>query len=74
MGKLQKSSLGSGPVKRIYKQIAKNTTFDELVIERIRGYLMRVRATRDLLNSGGSMPIITKRGRWSKTNTVMRYL
>jgi len=35
---------------------------------------MRVGAAQDLLNSGASMRIIMQRGRWSKTDTVMRYV
>ncbi|QWD16539.1 hypothetical protein G6700_01825 [Polynucleobacter paneuropaeus] len=35
---------------------------------------MRVGAAQDLLSSGASMPIIMQRGRWSKTDTVMRYV
>ena len=73
-GRISLSSLGSGQVNRIYKRIAKNAGFDELVIERISGHSMRVGAAQDLLNSGASMPIIMQRGRWSKTDTVMRYL
>jgi SAM-dependent methyltransferase len=59
---------------RIYKQIARNAGLDELVIEGIRGHSMRVGAAQDLLNSGAIMPIIMQRGRWSKTDTVMRYV
>ena len=73
-GRISRSSLGSGQVNRIYKRIAKNAGFDELVIERISGHSMRVGAAQDLLNSGASMPIIMQRGRWLKTDTVMRYL
>jgi len=47
---------------------------DELVIEGISGHSMRVGVAQDLLNSGASMPIIMQRGRWSKTDTVMRYV
>ena len=35
---------------------------------------MRVGAAQDLLNSGASMPIIMQRERWSKIDTVMRYV
>ncbi len=42
--------------------------------EGISGHSMRVGAAQDLLNSGASMPIIIQRGRWSKTDTVMRYV
>ena len=73
-GRISRSSLNSGQVNRIYKRIARNAGFDELVIEGISGHSMRVGAAQDLLNSGASMPIIMQRGRWSKTDTVMRYL
>ena len=73
-GRISLSSLGSGQVNRIYKRIAKNAGLDELVIEGISGHSMRVGAAQDLLNSGASMPIIMQRGRWAKTDTVMRYL
>ncbi len=35
---------------------------------------MRVGAAQDLMSSGISMPIIMNRGRWSKIDTLMRYL
>ena len=73
-GRISRSSLNSGQVNRIYKRIARNAGLDELVIEGISGHSMRVGAAQDLLNSGASMPIIMQRGRWSKTDTVMRYL
>ena len=73
-GRISLTSLGSGQVNRIYKRIARNAGLDELVIEGISGHSMRVGAAQDLLNSGASMPIIMQRGRWSKTDTVMRYL
>ena len=47
---------------------------DESEIRSISGHSMRVGATQDLLNSGASMPMIMQRGRWSKTDTVMRYV
>ena len=73
-GRISRSSLNSGQVNRIYKRVARNAGLDELVIGRISGHSMRVGAAQDLLNSGASMPIIMQRGRWSKTDTVMRYL
>jgi site-specific recombinase XerD len=72
--RISRSSLNSGQVNRIYKRIARNAGLDELVIEGISGHSMRVGAAQDLLNSGASMPIIMHRGRWSKADTVMRYL
>ncbi|MEN9862369.1 MAG: hypothetical protein RLZZ601_133 [Pseudomonadota bacterium] len=73
-GRIAHSSLGSGQVNRIYKRIARDAGLDELDIEGISGHSMRVGAAQDLLNSGASMPIIMQRGRWSKTDTVMRYV
>ena len=73
-GRISCSSLNSGQVNRIYKRIASDAGLDKLVIEGISGHSMRVGAAQDLLNSGASMPIIMQRGRWSKTDTVMRYL
>ncbi len=73
-GSISRSSLNSGQVNRIYKRIARDAGLDELVIEGISGHSMRVGAAQDLLNSGASMPIIMQRGRWSKTDTVMRYV
>jgi len=72
--RISRSSLNSGQVNRIYKRIARNAGLDKLIIEGISGHSMRVGAAQDLLNSGASMPIIMQRGRWSKTDTVMRYL
>lgn len=66
--------IGGGQINRIYKKIAKKAGLDESEIEGISGHSMRVGAAQDLLNSGASMPIIMQRGRWSKTDTVMRYL
>ena len=73
-GKISRSSLGSGQINRIYKRIARKVGLDESEIKGISGHSMRVGAAQDLLNSGASMPIIMQRGRWSKTDTVMRYV
>lgn len=67
-------NIGAGQINRIYKRIARKAGLDESEIKRISGHSMRVGAAQDLLNSGASMPIIMQRGRWSKTDTVMRYL
>jgi integrase len=66
--------IGAGQINRIYKRIARKAGLDKSAIEDISGHSMRVGAAQDLLNSGASMPIIMQRGRWSKTDTVMRYL
>ena len=66
--------IGAGQINRIYKKIAKKAGLDESEIEGISGHSMRVGAAQDLLNTGASLPIIMQRGRWSKTDTVMRYV
>jgi len=67
-------NIGAGQINRIYKRIARKACISESEIKGISGHSMRVGAAQDLLNSGASMPIIMQRGRWSKTDTVMRYV
>ena len=66
--------IGVGQINRIYKKLARKAGLDESEIKSISGHSIRVGAAQDLLNSGASMPIIMQRGRWSKTDTVMRYV
>ena len=68
------ANIGAGQINRIYKRIARKAGLNESEIEGISGHSMRVGAAQDLLNSGASMPIIMQRGRWTKTDTVMRYV
>jgi len=68
------SAVGAGQINRIYKRIAKAAGLDESIIKGISGHSMRVGAAQDLLSSGASMPIMMQRGRWSKSDTVMRYV
>jgi len=67
-------NIGAGQINRIYMRIARKAGLDESAIEGISGHSMRVGAAQDLLNSGASMPMIMQRGRWSKTDTVMRFI
>ena len=66
--------LSASQINRIYKLIAKKSKVDELVIRHISGHSMRVGAAQDLLRSGASLPMMMQRGRWSKADTVIRYL
>jgi site-specific recombinase XerD len=68
------SELQSSQINRIYKRLAKAANLPREIIDRISGHSMRVGAAQDLLKSGASMPLIMNKGRWSKTDTVMRYL
>jgi site-specific recombinase XerD len=67
-------NLGAGQVARIYKKLAKKANLDCATIKNISGHSMRVGAAQDLVKEGASMPVIMNRGRWSKTDTVMRYV
>jgi integrase len=67
-------SLGSGQIGRIYKRLDKRAGLDKELIEQISGHSLRVGHAQDMVNSGESMPMIMSKGRWSKTDTVMRYV
>ena len=66
--------LGSGQIARIYKRIASKAHLSCDTIKNISGHSMQVGAAQDLLREGKSLPNIMNRGRWSKTDTVMRYV
>ena len=68
------STLGPSQINRIYKRIAKNAGLSQNLTHGISGHSMRVGHAQDLVNSGASMPIIMSKGRWSKIDTVMRYV
>lgn len=61
-------------INRIYKRLAKRSKFDEKTIEHISGHSIRVGAAQDLAMKGLSLPMIMTKGRWSKTDTVLRYI
>lgn len=63
-----------GQISRIYKRLAKNAKIDPQVVKKISGHSTRVGAAQDLVISGASMPVLLQKGRWSKTDTVMRYV
>ena len=66
--------LNSSHINRIYKRIAIKSKLAPSTIQQISGHSLRVGAAQDLLSSGASLPIIMNRGRWSKSDTVMRYV
>lgn len=67
-------SLTAGQVCRIYKHLAGRAGFDESFINNVSGHSIRVGAAQDLLLSGASLPVMMAKGRWSKPDTVMRYV
>lgn len=66
--------LSESQINRIYKQIVSRTNIDKETLRNITGHSTRVGAAQDLLVSGASLPMIMQRGRWSKADTVMRYI
>jgi integrase len=66
--------ISGGQINRIYKRIAAQAKLDADMVEHISGHSMRVGSAQDLMNSGASMPMLMNRGRWTKTDTVMRYV
>jgi site-specific recombinase XerD len=66
--------LNSSQINRIYKKLARRARISADLIKNISGHSMRVGAAQDLLITGASFPVIMQRGRWGKTDTVMRYL
>jgi site-specific recombinase XerD len=69
-----KESLNSSPIGRIYKKIAQLSMVDKSIIRNISGHSMRVGAAQDLMLSGATMPVIMNKGRWTKIDTLMRYI
>jgi site-specific recombinase XerD len=69
-----KDSLNSSHVGRIYKKIAELSMVDKSIIKTISGHSLRVGAAQDLMLLGKTLPDIMNRGRWSKVDTVMRYI
>ena len=69
-----KDSLNSSHIGRIYKKIARLSMVDHSIIKNISGHSMRVGAAQDLMLSGATMPVIMNKGRWTKIDTLMRYI
>jgi site-specific recombinase XerD len=66
--------LGAGQINRIFKALGRKAKLEESAIKGISGHSMRVGHAQDLASSGASLPMIMSKGRWSKTDTVMRYV
>lgn len=66
--------LTGGQIGKIYKRLARDAEFGEEFVKHVSGHSMRVGAAQDLLLSGASLPMMMAKGRWSKPDTVMRYV
>lgn len=67
-------SLSWKQINRMMKKRGREVGFPEETIKTMSKHSLRVGAAQDLLVSGASMAIIMYRGRWSKSDTVMRYV
>ena len=67
-------NLGAQEVNRILKRLSKKAKIDDSVIQGISGHSLRVGAAQDLAQSGVSLPMLMAKGRWSKTDTALRYI
>lgn len=61
-------------INRIYKQLAKKAGLEPKLAHNISGHSLRIGSAQDMLKNGASLPMIMNKGRWSKVDTVMRYL
>jgi len=66
--------LHGGQVNKILKKRAKQAGLDDEVIKKISGHSIRVGAAQDLCLAGMTLPQIMAKGRWVKTDTLMRYV
>jgi len=66
--------LKSSQINRIYKRLAKDAELPKEIIGHISGHSMRVGAAQDPLVNGASLSQIMTMGRWTKVDTVMKYL
>ena len=67
-------SLSREQVNRVIKKLGREAGFPAETVKTMSGHSLRVGAAQDLLASGASMAMIVHRGRWSKSDTVMRYV
>lgn len=67
-------SLNNAQINKIFKKIAIKVDVEKENVKKISGHSMRVGAAQDLMLNGATLTIIMNKGRWSKMDTVMRYL
>ena len=67
-------SLTREQVNRIIKRLGRKAGLPPKTIKIMSDHSFRVGADQDLLASVASMAMIMQPGRWSKSDTVMRYV
>ena len=73
-GNMSEKPLCVEMINRIYKRLARKAGLVNVNQAPVSGHTMRVGAARDLLTSGANLARIMAAGRWSKTDTVVRYV
>jgi site-specific recombinase XerD len=68
------SSLNEAQINKIFKKLALRANVKKENILKISGHSTRVGAAQDLLRSKESIAEIMQKGRWSKIDTLMRYV
>jgi site-specific recombinase XerD len=68
------ASLNKAQINKIFKRLALKVNVEKENITKISGHSARVGAAQDLLKYGASIPMIMQKGRWSKIDTLMRYI
>ncbi len=68
------NGLTGAQIGRIFKRLASSAGIDVHTVSQISGHSIRVGAAQDLLLGGATLPQIMAKGRWSKVDTVMRYV
>lgn len=74
MANMITDGLTTGQICKIYKGLARKAEFGEEFVKHVSGHSMRVGAAQDLLLSGATLPMMMAKGRWTKPDTVMRYV
>jgi site-specific recombinase XerD len=67
-------SFSAAQINRIYKRLATIAGLSKNLIDQISGHSLRVGHAQDMVNEGESLPMIMSKGRWSKTDTIMKYV
>jgi site-specific recombinase XerD len=67
-------TLNKSQINKIFKGLAEKIHIKKEIVAKISGHSTRVGATQDLMKSGASITIMMQKGRWTKTDTLMRYL
>jgi site-specific recombinase XerD len=68
------NSFCAAQINRIYKRLAERAGLSKDMVDLISGHSLRIGHAQDMVNNGESLPMIMSKGRWSKTDTVMRYV